>query len=225
MKYLNYLLLMIVLALTTQITPQVALSDTPRLDAAEATHLIFMREEEKLARDVYLVFGEIYPENAIFNQIAMLSEQEHTEAVLGKLKKYGITDPNPVTNNLPESIGLFTGAEYGWYFAEKFTQLTELGAQSELQALYVGALIEELDMYDIAECPKIIVEIDNGIEEGGCGMNYTEADDCKNVYRNLMSGSENHLRAFVGQIEAVIGEGNYEAQYLAQEEVDAILGR
>jgi hypothetical protein len=40
-----------------------------------------------------------------------------------------------------------------------------------------------------------------------------------------MSGSENHLRAFVGQIEAVIGEGNYVAQYLAQEEVDAILGR
>jgi len=41
----------------------------------------------------------------------------------------------------------------------------------------------------------------------------------------LISGSESHLRAYVGQIEAVIGVGNYEAQYLTQAEVDAILGR
>ena len=35
-------------------------ADTP-LDATEASHLIFMREEEKLARDVYLSFAERYP--------------------------------------------------------------------------------------------------------------------------------------------------------------------
>jgi hypothetical protein len=46
-----------------------------------------------------------------------------------------------------------------------------------------------------------------------------------NTYSHLIDGSENHLRAFVGQIEAVIGEGSYEAQYLSQQEVDVILGR
>jgi hypothetical protein len=40
-----------------------------------------------------------------------------------------------------------------------------------------------------------------------------------------LEGSKNHLRAFVGNIESVIGEGNYVAQYLTQEEVDEILGR
>lgn len=92
-----------------------------------------------------------------------------------KLAQFGVEDPNPDTNVLPEMIGVFTGETYGAYFTEKFTYLTDRGALSELDALYVGAFIEELDMHDI--------------------------------------------------IDAVIGKGNYEAQYLSQEEVDAILGR
>ncbi|MDX1335009.1 MAG: DUF2202 domain-containing protein [Gammaproteobacteria bacterium] len=225
MKYLNYLLLMIVLALTTQMTPKLAWSGTPELDAAEATHLVFMREEEKLARDVYLVFGEMYPDTRIFDQIAMLSEQEHTTAVLGLLNKFNIPDPNPMTDNLPESIGLFTGEEYGAYFLEKFNELVDWGSRSELDALYAGAFIEELDMHDIVVAPTVIAETDNGIDENGCGLVYTDEDSIKRVYEHLLAGSENHLRAFVGQIEAIIGEGNYEAQYLTQEEVDTILGR
>lgn len=225
MKYLNYLLLMFVLSLTIQITPQLAWADTPKLDAAEATHLIFMREEEKLARDVYLVFGEMYQDNRIFDQIAMLSEQEHTTAVLSLLNRYGIPDPNPMADNLPESIGLFTGEVYGAYFLEKFNELIDWGSRSELDALYVGAFIEELDMHDIVVAPTVIAEADNGIDEDGCGLVYTDESEIRRVYEHLLAGSENHLRAFVGQIEAVIGEGNYKAQYLTQEEVDAILGR
>lgn len=195
------------------------------LDAAEVTHLVFMREEEKLARDVYLTLGELYPQQRIFDRIATQSEQQHTDAVLAKLNEYNIPDPNPVTDKLPESIGVFTGAEYGSYFLEKYTALVEIGTRSELNALYVGAFIEELDMHDIIECPDVIVDRDNGIGEGGCGMNYTDEEDIQRTLSNLLEGSENHLRAFVGQIEAVIGEGNYEAQYLSQEEVDTILGR
>ncbi len=58
-----------------------------------------------------------------------------------------------------------------------------------------------------------------------CGLQYTDANGLQNAYANLISGSENHLRSYVGQIEAVIGVGNYQAQYLTQAEVDAILGR
>lgn len=197
----------------------------PSLDAAEETHLIFMREEEKLARDVYLTLAQWYPYQPVFNTIATGSEQTHTDTMRDKLADYGIADPNPDANELPEMIGVFTGETYGEYFTEKFTELTDRAATSELDALYVGAFIEELDMHDIAECPQVIVDMDNSIDEGECGLNYTDETALINAYSSLLDGSENHLRAYVGRIEAVIGAGNYEAQYLTQQEVDAILGR
>ena len=196
-----------------------------RLDAGEEAHLIFMREEEKLARDVYLTLEAMYPDNPIFMNIAEGSEQTHTDTMRDKLEQFGIEDPNPETNNLPNSIGVFTGADYGWYFAEKFALLTGRAAQSELDALYVGAFIEELDMLDIVDCPKVIVETDNGVGEGECGLSYTDEKALILSLSSLLAGSESHLRAYVGQIEAIIGEGNYEAQVLPQEVVDAILGR
>lgn len=195
------------------------------LDVAEETHLVFMREEEKLARDVYLTLAEAYPNQGVFQNIGEGSEQTHTDAIRDKLEVYGITDPNPETDNLPTSIGVYTGALFGEYFTAKYNELVERGRRSELDALYVGALIEEIDMHDIVRCPKVIVEMDNGIEEDGCGLVYTDERALQNTYRSLVDGSENHLRAFVGQIEAVIGVGNYEAQYIGQDEVDSILGR
>ena len=50
----------------------------------------------------------------------------------------------------------------------------------------------------------------------------TDESDLDRVYGNLMAGSENHLRAFAGLIEDLTGEP-YEAVFLPQEEVDAIL--
>lgn len=192
------------------------------LDATEASHLTFMREEEKLARDVYLTFAAIYPGQRVFTHIATRAEQTHADTMRDKLDQYNLPDPNPETNNLPDSLGVFTGKEWGWYFTEKFSQLTTKGKISELDALYVGALIEELDMKDIAVCPQIM--IDRG-SPSPCGLGYTDEGALKTAYSALISGSESHLRAFVGQIETFIGVGNYEAQYLTQAEVDAILGR
>lgn len=192
------------------------------LDTDEASHLTFMREEEKLARDVYLRFAEMYPEQGVFSSIATTSEQTHTDTMRDKLNQFNLPDPNPGTNNLPESLGVFTGKEWGWYFTERYRELTELGAENELAALYVGALVEELDMHDIADCPQVMV--DAGYKDP-CGLRHTDERALINAYRSLIDGSESHLRSYVGQIEAVIGIGNYEAQYLTQDEVDAILGR
>ncbi|MEZ5540799.1 MAG: DUF2202 domain-containing protein [Pseudomonadota bacterium] len=197
-------------------------ASAPLLDGNEAAHLTFMREEEKLARDVYLSLAGMYPEQAVFSTIATRSEQTHTDTMRDRLEQYGLPDPNPDANNLPGSVGVFSGVAWGWYFAEKYQALVSKGAESELAALYVGALIEELDMHDIAECPQVMV--DAGYSDP-CGLHYTDETALRNAYRSLIDGSENHLRAFVGQIEAVIGAGNYVAQYLSQEEVDAILGR
>ena len=195
------------------------------LDDIEASHLTFMREEEKLARDVYLTFADWYPNQQVFDNIANKSEQTHTDTMRDKLELYNLDDPNPETNNLPDSLGDFTGEEWGWYFEEKFAQLTEKGANSELDALYVGAFIEELDMNDIADCPEVMTDDEETKYPDPCGLHYTDETGLINAYSFLIDGSERHLRAFVGQIEAVIGECNYEAQYLSQTDVDAILGR
>jgi hypothetical protein len=192
------------------------------LDSNEASHLTFMREEEKLARDVYLTFANMYPEQGVFANIATTSEQTHTDTMRDKLALYGLPDPNPETNNLPGSLGVFSGEEWGWYFSDKFLALTTAGSVSELDALYAGAFIEELDMHDIADCPQVMV--DAGYSDP-CGLNYTDESGLQNAYSSLIDGSESHLRAYVGQIEAIIGVGNYQAQYLSQDEVDAILGR
>lgn len=189
------------------------------LDYNEETHLVFMREEEKLARDVYITLGGLYPEYTVFGSIVG-SEQNHTDTMKDKLEQFNIPDPST-----DDTVGVFTGSDYGWYFTEKYILLTNWGAESALAALYVGAFIEELDMHDIVLCPDVIVEIDNGVGEDECGMLYTDAAALIASYDNLVEGSKNHLRAYVKNIETFIGAGNYQAQYLTQEEVDEILGR
>jgi len=195
------------------------------MDIGETQHLIFMREEEKLARDVYLTMAALYPQSGTFSTIGTLSEQTHTDTVRDMLAKYGIPDPNPTANDLPSSIGVFTGADYGWYFTEKYLALVARGRTSLLDALSVGAFIEELDMLDIVDCPKVIVDGSDLIGPGQCGLSSTDEKSIKTMYAHLLDGSKSHLRAYVKSIEAIIGQGNYVAQVLTQEEVDAILGR
>jgi hypothetical protein len=195
-------------------------TSTTTLDANEQTHLVFMREEEKLARDVYITLSTYYPDSPVFGRIDD-SEQNHTDAVKAKLQQYNIQDPN--TN---DNVGVFTGADYGWYFTEKYEALITRGAISEFEALYVGAFIEELDMMDINQCPKVIVETHPDITDvSECGKVYTDNPDIQLLYANLLDGSESHLAAYVRKIEAVTGVGTYQAQVLPQDQVDRILGR
>lgn len=190
------------------------------LDYNEMIHLFFMREEEKLARDVYTTLGTMYPDSAIFGNIDD-SEQRHMTAVKNMIEQYGYEDPN--TN---DNVGIFTGEEYGWYFTENYNLLVERASISELEALYVGAFIEELDMMDINQCPHVIVDTENGINDvSECGKIYTDNSDIVKLYDSLLDGSDSHLEAYVKNIEKYIGAGNYQAQVLSQEQVDEILDR
>lgn len=187
------------------------------ITAGDEEHLVFMREEEKLARDVYTTFSIMYPRARAFGQIDN-SEQKHTDAVKRLLDKYGIEDPSTDDN-----IGAFTGDNYGEYFTERFEQFIERGSNNVLDAMYVGAFIEELDMIDIRQCNQAILDANPDVTE--CGLDTTKQTDIQRTMTNLLNGSKNHLRAYVRQIERRIGYGNYEAQLLTQEEVDEILGR
>ena len=60
------------------------------LDQTEIDHLRYIREEEKMARDVYRVLSEKW-DNPVFANIAQ-SEQVHMDAMANLLAFYGIAD-------------------------------------------------------------------------------------------------------------------------------------
>lgn len=140
------------------------------LSDEEIASLIFMREEEKLARDVYLTLNAKY-NLRVFSNISS-SEQKHMDAVKVLLNKYNLEDPVKT-----DVIGVFENQD----LQNLYNQFVERGNISEVEALLVGALIEELDIVDLVQ--QINEVIDN--------------EDIEYVYGNLKKGSENHLRAFV----------------------------
>jgi hypothetical protein len=164
------------------------------LSEAEIDDLLFMREEEKLARDVYLTLYDQWG-LSLFQNIAS-SEQAHTDAIKSLLDQYGVEDPVGMNE-----VGVFTDPD----LQNLYDELIDLGGQSMSGALRIGAAIEEIDILDLIEA------LDN-----------TDRADFIRVYENLMSGSENHLRAFVSTLERQTGE-IYAPQHLSQEAYDMIL--
>lgn len=164
--------------------------------AAEAVDLTYMREEEKLARDVYLTLGETWTV-APFENIAG-SEQRHMDAVLKLLVKYLL--PDPAAGN---AIGEFTDPT----LQALYVALVQKGQGSVVEALLVGGLIEETDLTDLA-----------------AAMSRTTKADILKVYTDLSCGSRNHLRAFAGQY-SLVTDAPYAAQSLPQSVVDGILAQ
>lgn len=163
------------------------------LSAEEQQTLLYMREEEKLARDVYTAMFDLW-ELPVFDNIRA-SEQRHMDALKRLIDKYDLVDP--VVDDTP---GVFTNPE----LAALYTTLTTAGSVSSLEALMTGALIEEIDIVDLREA----------IDE-------TTHADLERVYENLMRASRNHLRAFVRLI--VEAGATYEPQHLTQEEFNEIV--
>ena len=64
-------------------------STTTKLTAKQKDELFFIYQEEKLARDVYITLGKLYPKENTFASI-QLSEQRHIDAAQGLCEKYGI---------------------------------------------------------------------------------------------------------------------------------------
>ena len=141
------------------------------LTDAEIHHITYMREEEKLARDVYLTLYDVW-EVPIFANISA-SEQRHMDALKRLIIKYDFVDPV-----IDDTVGAFTNP----VFAQLYKDLVEQGQESYCEALQVGIYIEVLDIDDI---------------EGM--LTDVEAKDVIRVFNNLLSGSYNHLSAFESQ--------------------------
>lgn len=162
------------------------------LTQAEASALLFMREEEKLARDVYQALYAKWNVQSFAN-IAR-SEQTHTDAIKRLMDAYKVPDTTQ------SQAGVFTNPD----LQKLYTDLVAQGGKSLVNALRVGATIEDLDIVDLQT-----------------RKNQTDKADIKFVYDSLIRGSENHLRAFTGQM-ANYGS-SYKPQYLSQAAYDAIL--
>jgi hypothetical protein len=161
---------------------------------AEAASLQFLREEEKLARDVYRTLYETWPVPALNN--ISLSEETHTTAVRLLLDRYDLPDPAA-----DRPAGTFSNAE----LQALHDSLVTAGQESEIEALKVGAAVEEIDLLDLREALDTL--IDN--------------EDIILVYENLAKGSRNHLRAYVRTLEQ---RGvTYEPQYLPPSDYQSII--
>jgi hypothetical protein len=147
-------------------------SEVPSLNTSVLTQnqiddLLFMYQEEKVARDVYIKMYELWGHN-VFNNIKG-AEQSHIDAVEGLLVKYNLEIPIVDTN-----IGTFILPE----LQELYDTLITKGNLSQKDALEVGVMIEEKDITDIVEKMEDV------------------PSDIETVYGNLLAGSYNHLDAF-----------------------------
>lgn len=163
------------------------------LDSAERERILFIREEEKLAYDVYQTLFDRYGLK-IFQNIPN-SEMSHMEAMLSIIKKYQLIDPmdkNP--------RGIFTDPA----LQSLYNALVSQGQVSLLAAYQVGAKIEELDIYDLNKSIAV-----------------TNNQDVKLVYDFLNKGSRNHLRSFYKNLSNA--GGTYSPVYISLAEFTAIV--
>jgi hypothetical protein len=159
----------------------------------EETAVLYMWEEEKLARDVYLALANTW-QLPIFGNIAE-AEERHMALVWKLIETYGIV--HQFTDDTP---GVFVDTS----LAQLYVDLVARGELSLIDGLEVGADIEDLDLYDLYQI-----------------LEATENDHLQLVFRNLAKGSRNHLRAFVRALAAQ--DVTYAPTFLDPTTYDAIL--
>jgi hypothetical protein len=166
------------------VTDQLDALPKSQLSQSDRDSLAFMREEERLAEDVYRVLYAKW-KLAIFDNIAA-AETTHTASVKALLDRYQLPDP---------TAGKPAGTYQNATIQSIYTALVTKGTASLVDALTVGATIEDLDIADVEKL-----------------MAATENADLDLVYGNLARGSRNHLRSFVAQVTAA--GGSYTPQYI-----------
>jgi len=174
-----------------ELEAQVTAIPASTLTTEEIDGLLFMREEEKLAHDVYVALADMW-QTRVFSNVAG-AELTHTDAVKAVLDRYDLLDP--ALENPP---GVFANAD----LQNLYDELVDRGSESLVEALKVGALIEDLDIFDLRSFQ-------------------TDTPDIALLYANLEKGSRNHLRAFISKLE---GQGaTYLPEFLTPEEFEAII--
>ena len=158
--------LLIITSFGATIASAAPAADSSTLDAQEAAALLFMREEEKLARDVYNVLYAAWG-LPVFKNIAA-SEQRHMDAIKVLLDRYGLTAPALAPGKFSDST-----------LQALYDKLVAQGKLSVTEALKVGVTIEQVDIKDLQT-----------------RLAQTDNLDIQRVFQNLLNGSYSHLNAF-----------------------------
>lgn len=148
-----------------------ALVVTPVLTESELNSLLKMKEEEKLAQDVYSVLYQKWGSQVFLN--ISTAESNHLNAIILLLKTYGAAD------TLISEAGIFADNQVQTLYNE----LVVKASVSLEEAYKTGALIEEMDIKDLTE-----------------SLSSTTNENVTLVFDNLLKGSRNHLRAFYRQL-------------------------
>ncbi len=159
----------------------------------EQQNLVFMREEEKLAWDLYREMHQIWG-LSVFKSVSG-EEKEHMKKMLGLLQMYNI--PDPVQGDVP-------GRYVNVYISDIYQSLSQQGRRSVQDALKVCALQEEINILDLirvsqsATQPKVL-----------------------EVYAELQRNSISHLRSFAHSLE-ILGI-RYQGVKIPQNTIDSIV--
>lgn len=133
--------------------------------------LIFMLEEEKLARDTYAYLDDLWSVNQFAN--IKNSEQTHMNAVENLLIQYNL-------DYIILPVGEFANQD----LQNLYDQFVIDGAVSSANAFQIGATIEDLDIVDLQS-----------------NLDATTNSAIISIFEKLQCGSRNHLRSFIATIE------------------------
>jgi len=114
---------------------------TMAITEKQKSDLVFMYQEEKLARDVYTYFSKIY-DLKVFGNIVK-SEQNHMEQIETLLNTYKIPVPTLKDGDFSDKT-----------LKTLYDKLIKQGKISEKEALKVGIIIEDKDIADLKEKTK-----------------------------------------------------------------------
>jgi hypothetical protein len=144
------------------------LADKGTLTAEQQSTLAAMAQEEKLAHDLYVAFGDRY-DAGIFDRVAG-SETQHLTIVRALLDRYGLADP---------TAGAADGRFSDPAVQATYDRLLAEGQADLAAALRVGQTVEQTDIDDLR-----------------AAQNGLTAPDVTQVYTSLLQASQRHLTAF-----------------------------
>lgn len=147
------------------------LPPTGTLSTAQRDGLLYMAQEERMARDLYQRFAAAWG-SQVFVNIGK-AEQRHLDEVRVLLDRYRLADPN---------AGRAAGSFADPALQRRYDQLAAQGRTSLAAAVGAGVTVEQQDIADLR-----------------AWLSKTLPADVRQVYDNLLAASERHLQAFQRQ--------------------------
>jgi hypothetical protein len=149
--------------------PAAPRSSSAPLSPSDRSTLLYVSEQEKLARDLYAALSETWRLDVFHTTSG--SEDIHADALRTLLGRYKLPDP---------ALGLSRGEFSREDLAERYDDLMARGRFSPVEALKAAASVEELE-----------------IEDMGARLLHVQAPEIQSVLESVVASDKHHLRSLV----------------------------